>query len=190
MKRIMIVATWLAFVLSGLAGCQHLPVGFNLEPPHQADLVAYADRLAQQAAADERTQALEQARQAFEQSATPMTHARLGLALGQPGFKGYAPNAARQHLKTALSAKTANWTPIERAFLSLRLQQIQSHANQRAQWQSRLHAAQHKQEKLAREARHLRQRLENISHRLQAALQKLQAITEIEQNLGLRKYNQ
>lgn len=189
MKRIVLVAAGLTFVLTNLAGCQHLPFGFQFEHGHSPTLAAYANQLAEQDAS-ERAQKLEQAYQAFEQNATPVTHARLGLALGQPGYAGHDPDAARKHLKTALSAETANWTNTEGALLSLRLQQIARLANQRTEWQSRLQTSQNKARELAHKNQNLREGLQTTRNKLKAALDKLEAITQIEQDLGLRKYDQ
>lgn len=171
MKRV--AGLWLVLALM-LAGCAHWPLPSIGQETYRDGLIAYAEKLAT-LDADALSHQLPMAQKAYVRQKSPITAARLGLALGQPDYPGYDPEAARQYLKAAMTDQAADWSAHERAFLSLRVHQIR-------QWTATRSAMRQNRRELARENQRLRRKL-------QGAKRKLHAITEIEQDIGHRRHN-
>lgn len=161
---------WALVATLTLVGCQHNPFAAQPGSTDPTGLIGYAGQLVAQDP-DARSRTLAQAHKAYQAQASPRAGARLGLALGQPGYDGYDPGAARKRLDAARSDKAADWSERERAFLALRRSQIQRHATGRRE-----------RRRLASENRQLTQKLEE-------AKRKLRAISEIEQDIGPRGSN-
>lgn len=160
-----LVANLCVFLLLSIAGCQHNPFMTDGSAKVTGGLVGYAEHLAT-LAPDERDETLAEARSEWQHRQTPMTRARLGLARSQWGHDGYAPEAAREDLNAALSDESATWSATERAFLNLRLHQLKRQVTQRRERRD-----------LVGDKRRLQRSLEN-------AKRKLEAISEIEEDLG------
>ncbi len=155
-----LLAIMLATTLTGCAALQ--PRTTDSAPP---DLVTYAEQLAA-ANTDRREAALKSAREQWREQPGPVSVARLGLALGQWGHPGADAAAAADHIERALNDPAANWAPSVRGFLSVRAATLRHIAAlERAQ-----NEAQADREELAQA--------------LHEARRKLDAITNIERDLG------
>lgn len=171
MKRVTELSILLLLVLTG---CQHLPSITSNENARGLALVLYAQQFAE-LTKNEREHQLNRTREAYQRHRTALTHACLGLALGQPHYPGYNADAARTHLQAALTDPTAHWSAGERAFLSLRLDQIQRRQTQHTETQQALRA--------------LTLEKQQLQNQIEEAKRKLQAITEIEQDIGRHTRN-
>ena len=149
---------------TSLIGCAALQQPRTNEPP-PPDLVAYAEQLAA-ADADRRQTALAEARKQWQDQPDPMATARLGLAEGQWGHPDADAAAAADHIEQALNDPEADWTPSVRGFLSVRAATLRHIASL---------------EQAQREARGER---DELARALNEARDKLDAITNIERNLG------
>lgn len=161
------VPRYFLVLLLALGGCHTYrampPPESSPEPP--ASLAEYAARLATLDAAG-RSQALIAAEADWQAEKNPEARARLGLARAQWGHPEHDPKAAAEDLAAALSAESADWPAYDRAFLSLRIRQLERDLDRR-----RTH------EQLARENERLRQALDE-------AERKLRALSEIEEQIG------
>lgn len=150
-------------LVATLAGCAALqPPSTDPAPP---DLVAYAEQLAA-ANTDRREAALNAAREQWREQPGPVSIARLGLAEGQWGHPGADAAAAADHIEQALNDPAADWAPSVRGFLSVRAATLRHIAS--------LEQAQH-------DARGER---DELAEALDEARRKLDAITNIERDLG------
>ncbi|HLQ85746.1 MAG TPA: hypothetical protein VK110_06295 [Salinisphaeraceae bacterium] len=79
-------------------------------------LLLYSQSLLQ-ADSPRRMAMLNIARAAYERNPLPMNVARLALAYGQPGYKGYAPENGWRYADKALTHDNADWAPTAAAYL-------------------------------------------------------------------------
>jgi len=102
------------------SGCTYMPL-----EPHTAvqrdmlqteALLLYSQSLLQ-ADSPRRMAMLNIARAAYERNPLPMNVARLALAYGQPGYKGYAPENGWRYADKALTHDNADWAPTAAAYL-------------------------------------------------------------------------
>lgn len=118
------------------------------------------------ASPDKRLEMLAEARAAYERHQSPESIARLALAYGQPGHRGYAPENGARYARKALAAGEAYWS--EEAAAYLRQFAILSADNV--------------------DVRHSltaeRQQGDALEAQLTRAQEKLRAITKIETRLG------
>lgn len=152
-----------AIAALALAGCAAmLPRTEKTSPP---DLLVYAEQLA--AAAPERRQtAMETAREQWQARPGPVSAARLGLAKGQWGHPGADAAAAADLIEQALNDPAAEWAPSVRGFLSVRAATLRHIAS------------------LEQAQRDARAERDELAEALDEARRKLDAITNIERDLG------
>lgn len=108
---------------------------------------------------------LKAAQTAYANHPTAATAARLALAYGQPGQKGYAPENGWRYARKALALGKAHWGPAATAYL----QQFAALCADNAQVRDQLER--------------LRENNERIKRQLAKARQKLHALTRIELKL-------
>lgn len=116
---------------------------------------------------------LSSANSAYARQQTPETAARLALAYGQPGYKGYAPENGWRYAQKALHVEDDFWGPAATTFL----QQFEQLCADNDAVRDRLDATQQKQQDIDAELAQLRKQLS-------AANAKLQALTRIESKLN------
>lgn len=149
-----------ALLMTG--GCQALRgYSFNRWPEMQD----YAQRLSEMDRQQLET-AFTRIHDEWERHPSADNWARLGLIRGQPGYPDYKPASAVENLRTALQIGSSAWDDATRAYLKQRLDQMQALAT----LESRLDA--------------LEQENEQLRALLTEARDKLQALTDIERDLG------
>lgn len=158
-------AVLLIVIASLVSGCTLMqpPTDTTVRPVDQ--LLFYSRALAE-AAPSGRLAMLASARDAHAQNPTPATAARLALAYGQPGYKGYAPDHAARYAEQALAEGADYWGLAAAAFLR--------HVAALSAAQSKAHAT---NGDMQQEVAELRQALTD-------AQRKLEALTRVESELN------
>ena len=161
------IGMWAAGMLCALliSGCQMLPVrvvGASGATTHE--LISYASELAR-AEPDALSRYLDTAQRQWKADPGPLTRARLGLVRGQWGYSGFSPRVAADELQAALKANPAPWDDNGRAFLTQRMLLLRYFVS--SEGRSRSSAT----------------RIKQLEQELADTREKLQAISEIEENL-------
>lgn len=159
-KPILLLAA-LAVLLS-VSACQSLAIKI---PGAPSSITGYAAQLTEMDPSQLRSE-LEDAQSAWEQNNTAANQARLGLVRGMWGYAGFNPERAADELRQALLQSTTYWQTNQRAFLNFQAAQLESIA----QRENALGVV-------------YRQKAQ-VENDLKEAREKLQAISNIERDLG------
>lgn len=128
-------------------------------------LLRYSQALTS-ASPTERLDMLDEARAAYEQHESPQSVARLALAYGQPGHRGYAPANGERYAEKALAVGDGYWSKAATAYL----QQFAMLCADNTEVRHVLDAE--------------REHAQTLKQQLAQARKKLRAITEIETELN------
>lgn len=164
-------------LLSGCATCW--PGADTAGGPTPAYKLLFYSRALIQATPTQRLAMLENARERYAKQPSAITAARLGLAYGQPGYKGYAPENGWRYSQKALAMDAAYWDPAATAFL----RQIIALSVDNAEVRKQLAQAQEQTKTSTQQLADTRQRNHRLGRQLAQARHKLRALTRIETEL-------
>lgn len=172
-KRIIIVVALVTMMLM-LSGCAILRPTPSISVSELPVMrLLYYTRALQMASPSGRMAMLANARAAYAEHATAENVARLALAYGQPGYKGYAPENGWRYAQKALANDDKYWGPAAVAFLH----QFSALCADNDEVRSQLDVArQNKHETM--------QQLTQLKKLLTQTQRKLQALTRIESKLN------
>lgn len=163
----LIAATLIILACAAQSGCAILRPTTSSQPElSPAAKLLFYNRALLRASPSGRYTMLVTARNAFQEHSTAAKAARLALAYGQPGFKGYSPENGRQYAQKALTLNAELWGPAATAYLK----QFAALCADNAHVRNQLDNA-HEQN------RHIKQQLSQTR-------QKIQALTRLESELN------
>lgn len=175
MNKKLLTATIVVILVTTLqSGCARLlpaPAIESNEVP--VTRLLFYSRALSMASPSGRLAMLASAKDTYAEDPAPEAAARLALAYGHPGYKGYAPENCRRYTQKALADENEYWGPAAIAFLH----QFSALCADNDQVRDRLDETREKQQDVA-------QQLSQLQQALAQAKRKLQALTQIETKLS------
>jgi len=163
-------------LLGGCAIAQHNTESTASTPAYR---LLFYSRALRQATPAQRMAMLGNARDHYARQPSALAAARLGLAYGQPGYKGYAPENGWRYTHKALTMDSDYWDPAAIAFLRQFFTLSADNANVR----KLLAQNQDQAEALSQQLHAMRLREQALNRQLSHAQQKLHALTRVESEL-------